>query len=61
MHLLAADDALVVGSCELGVCRVRVQGVHVADGAPRQHYVVVRTLEAPVCHQCHQHLGFMWL
>ena len=46
-HLLPADDAHVVSVGELLGRGVRVERVHVVDGAPGQHHVVERLLERP--------------
>ena len=46
-HLLSADDAHVVRVGELLSRGVRVQGVHVVDGAPGHHHVIERFLEGP--------------
>ena len=46
-HLLPADDAHVVRVGELLGRGVRVEGVHVVDGASGQHDVIERFLESP--------------
>ena len=46
-HLLPADDANVVGSRQLLGSGVRVEGVHVVDGSPRQDHIVKCLLERP--------------
>lgn len=47
MHFFAAYNALVVGGSKFCGSGVRVQSVHVANRAPRQHHVIVRFLETP--------------
>lgn len=46
-HLLPADDAHVVSVGELLGRGVRVEGVHVVNGAAGQHHVIERFLEGP--------------
>lgn len=52
MHLFSAYDTFVVSGGELSGSGVWVQSVHVADGASRQHHVVVGLLEAPATVYC---------
>ena len=58
-HLLPADDAHVVRVGELLGRGVRVEGVHVVDGASRQHHVIERFLESPhgEVHRAHREQG----
>ena len=46
-HLLAADDADAIRVLELLLSHVRVQRVHVVDGAAGQYDVTERLLERP--------------
>ena len=48
-HLLPADDAHVVRVGELLGRGVRIQGVHVVDGATGQDHVIERFFKSPHC------------